>query len=200
MPDNTRLLKLASLALLTLSPLAAHAQQSQASGRATARADLEMRQRMLWDLEKLKADRAPKQTVVRPAYQDVAEAFKQLQLVNYSLAGQADPRAELDFARVRKESGELKKQATRLKGYLSLPEVEGKPEKPAELQTPESLRSAVVKLDKLVNSFVWNPFFQHPDVVDLEQTTKASRDLVQIIALSEQIRRSADGLGKLAKR
>ncbi len=201
MPDKTRLLKLASLALLTLSPLAAHARQSQASARAAARADLEMRQRMLWELDKLKAERGPRRAAARPAYEDVAGAFKQLQLVNYSLAGMADPKAELDFARVKKESAELRKQAARLKGYLSLPEAEGRQGKPAELQTPESLRSAVGRLDRLVNSFVWNPFFQHPDVVDLEQTTKASRDLAGIIALSEQIRRGAEELGKsLAKK
>jgi len=200
MPDTTRLLKLASLALLVLSPAAAHAQSSRS---ATARADMEMRQRMLWDLDKLKADRQPKQTAVRPTYQEVAEAFKQLQVVNHSLAVLADAKLDLDFARVKKESAELRKQATRLKGYLYLPEAEpdAKQEKPAEIQTPESLRSAVVRLDELVRRFVWNPFFQHPDVVDLEQTTKASHDLVGIIALSEQIRRSADEINKsLAKK
>jgi hypothetical protein len=208
MKTHTRRLKpasaLAVLFFVALSPAAARAQVSPAATRAAARADAEMRQRMLWDLEKLKRDRPERPNAARrPAYDEVAEEFKQLQLVNYSLSGLADPQVALDFARVRKESAEVRKHAGRLKGYLSLPEPENaqKQEKAAEIQTQEALRSALGRLDGLVNSFAWNPVFQHPDVVDLELSTKASRDLAGIIALSERIRRSAEELGKsLAKK
>jgi hypothetical protein len=200
MPDHTRRLGLvafAALAFAALSPAPARAQTTRAE-RVAARAEMEMRQRALWDLEKLKRDRPTRAPIARPDYIAVAEEFKQLQLVNYSLAGAADPKVPLDFARVRKESGEVRKRAARLKGYLSLPEVEDskKQEKAAEIETPEALRAAVVRLDGLVNSFAWNPVFQQPDVVDLEQSTKASRDLAGILSLSEQIRRSAEELGK----
>jgi hypothetical protein len=47
-----------------------------------------------------------------------------------------------------------------------------------------------------VNSFVWNPVFQRPGVIDLELSSKASHDLEQIIRLSERIRRGAADLGK----
>jgi hypothetical protein len=208
MPDHTRRLKLApraalaALAFIAL-PLAARAQTSPSAARAAARADMEMRQRMLWELDKLNRETPARAPDTRPVYGDVAEEFKQLQLVNYSLAGVADPKVELDYARVRKESAEVRKRAAHLKSYLSLPAVEGaqKTEKAAEVQTPEALRSAIGKLDALVNSFAWNPVFQRPDVVDLEQSTKASRDLAGILILSEQIRRSAEELGKsLAKK
>jgi len=205
MPDHTRRLGLfafAALAFVALSPAHARAQTTRAE-RVAARAEMEMRQGALWDLEKLKRDRPTRAPVARPDYNAVAEEFKQLQLVNYSLAGVADPKVPLDLARVRKESGEVRKRAARLKGYLSLPEVEDakKQERAAEILTPEALRAAVIRLDGLVNSFAWNPVFQKPDVIDLEQSTKASRDLAGIIGLSEQIRRSADELGKsLAKK
>ena len=200
MPDHTRRLGLfafAALAFVALSPAPARAQTRRAD-RVAARAEMEMRQRMLWDLEKLKRDRPTRTPVARPDYGEVAEEFKQLQLVNYSLAGVADPKVPLDFARVRKESGEVRKRAARLKGYLSLPEAEDskKQEKVAEIQTPEALRAAVVRLDGLVNSFAWNPVFQKPDVIDLEHSTRASRDLAGIISLSEQIRKSAEELGQ----
>lgn len=210
MPDHTRRLKLATgvafaaLAFGALADSSARAQTTSSSAaRAAARADAEMRQRMLWDLDKLKKDRPSRPPDARPDYGEVAEEFKQLQLVNYSLASAADPKSTLDFARVRKESGEVRKRAARLKGYLSLPEVEDakKQEKAAEIQTPEALRAAVGRLDQLVNSFAWNPVFQNSDVVDLEQSTRASRDLAGIISLSEQIRKSAEELGKsLAKK
>ncbi|HEX8151007.1 MAG TPA: hypothetical protein VF591_27740 [Pyrinomonadaceae bacterium] len=209
MPEHTSRLRLATriafaaLAFVALSPTAARAQSSAAARAAAARAEMEMRQRMLWDLEKLKKEKPARTPDTRPAYSEVAEEFKQLQLVNYSLSGAADPKTPLDFARVRKESAEVRKRAARLKGYLSLPEVgdSRKQEKAAEIQTPEALRSAVGRLDSLVNSFAWNPVFQKPDVVDLEQSTKASRDLAGILSLSEQIRKSAEELGKsLAKK
>jgi hypothetical protein len=159
---------------------------------------METRQRMLWDLEKIKKERPARTPDARPVYNEVAEEFKQLQLVNYSLSGAADPKTPLDFARVRKESAEVRKRAARLKGYLSLPEAEEsrKQEKAPEIQTPEALRAAVGRLDALVNSFAWNPVFRKPDVVDLEQSTKASRDLAGILSLSERIRKSAEELGR----
>ena len=200
MQDHARRLRLATAAaalmFAALSP--APAQTSSAAARASAKADAEMRQRMLWNLEKLKKGRPERAPAARPDYGEVAEEFKRLQLVNYSLAGAADPKAPLDYARVRKESAEVRKRAARLKSYLSLPEVEPevKGEKAAGIQTPEALREAVGRLDALVNSFAWNPIFQRPDVVDLEQSTKAGRDLAGILSLSEQIRKSADELGK----
>lgn len=207
MSDHTRRLgfmAFAAVALVSLSPAAARAQASSSSAaRAAARADAEMRQRMLWELDKVSREKPARVPDARPAYGDVAEEFKQLQLVNYSLSGTADPQAGLDYARVRKESAELRKRASRLKGYLLLPEAgpDPKREKAAEIQTPEALRTAVKKLDELVRGFVWNPVFQKPDVVDLELSTKAGRDLAGIITLSEQIRRSAEELGKsLAKK
>jgi hypothetical protein len=205
MPDHTRRLvraTLAALFIVTLPNAAARAQSAQAA-RDARRTDLLARQRALHDLDKMKNRQPSKRPDTRPDYGEVAEEFKQLQLVNYSLAGVADPQAALDYARVRRESAEVRKRAARLKGYLSLPEVEEsqKQENVAEIQTPEALRSSVRRLDALVNSFVWNPVFQKPGVVDLEQSSKASRDLEDIIALSERIRRSAEELGKsLAKR
>jgi hypothetical protein len=165
--------------------------------------EMEMRQRALRDLNQMINKRPAKAPDPRPDFNEVAEEFKQLQLVNYSLAAVTDPKVTLDYARVRKESAEVRKRAARLKSYLSLPEVEaaGKQEKAVEIQTPEALRAAVGRLDALVNSFAWNPVFQRPDVVDLEQSTKAGRDLAGILSLSERIRKSAEELGRsVAKR
>jgi hypothetical protein len=205
MPDHTRRhssairAALAALFLLALSHTHTHAQAPQAM-RDARRTDMIVRQRALHDLDKMKQNPHLKPPVTRLAYREAAEEFRQLQLVNYSLAGAADPKAALDYARVRKESGEVRKRASRLKEYLSLPEVE-KQERGAEIRTPEALREAVGRLDALVNSFVWNPVLQKPDVVDLEQSMQASRDLAGIIILSDLIRRGADELGKsLAKK
>ena len=203
MPDHTRRLRLLAcatlpvFALIVLSPVASRAQRDPGV-RVARRGDMQMRQRVLWDLERLKNPRPTPMPNTRPTYREVAEEFRQLQLVNYSLAGAAERNVPLDYARVRKESGEVKKRASRLKEYLLLPEVEGaqRQGKGGEVLTPEALRSAVTVLNALVNSFVWNPVFQRPDVVDLEQSSKASRDLAGIISLSGQIRNTAEELAR----
>ena len=203
MPNHTRrrhLIICAALVFVALLPALARAQSSQSAqaAREARRIDMEMRQRALRDLNQMINKRPAKAPDPRPDYNEVAEEFKQLQLVNYALAAVTDPRVTLDYARVRKESAEVRKRAARLKSYLSLPEVEaaGKQEKAVEIQTPEALRAAVGRLDALVNSFAWNPVFQRPDVVDLEQSTKAGRDLAGILSLSERIRKSAEELGR----
>ena len=103
MSDHTRLLKLtarAAFVLVALAPAHVPAQSSQAA-RDARRTDMIMRQRALQEVEKLKDRKPAKAPDTRPAYKDVAEEFKQLQLVNYSLAGVADPKVALDYARVR---------------------------------------------------------------------------------------------------
>jgi hypothetical protein len=191
----------AALALILLSPCAARAQTPQAArDRDARRADMEMRQRALWDLEKLKNPSQPEAKVPsrRPTYRDVEEDFEELQLRNYSLAVAAGRVGPLDYALIKKEAAEVRKRAARLKLYLSLPKTgEGqKTEKVSEVLSAEGLKSAAATLDALVNGFVWNPVFRRPDVVDLEQSSKASRDLAGIIGLSEQIRKCAEDLGK----
>jgi len=65
-----------------------------------------------------------------------------------------------------------------------------------EALSAEGLRSAAASLDSLVKGFVWNPVFRRPDVVDLEQSSRAGRDLAGIITLSERIRKCAEDLGR----
>jgi hypothetical protein len=139
---------------------------------------------------------------MRPAYEVVEEDFEQLQLVNYTLAGAAQGGAALDYDLIKKHSGEVKKRASRLKSYLALPEVKEQPAqfKVLETQTPEAMKSAVASLDALVNAFAWNPIFRQPNVVNLEQSSKAARDLAGIISLSERISKSASEMSKIAKR
>ncbi len=174
--------------------------QTTRAEREARRTDMQMRQWALRDLERLKAEPDSKARDTRPAYTDVEQDFEQLQLVNFSLAGAAVGGSALDYESIRKQAAEMGKRASRLKGYLSLPKVEGARGKPDETLTPEGLKSAVASLDALVKSFAWNPVFRQPDVVDLEQSTKASRDLAGIISLSERIRRCAADAAKVSKK
>jgi hypothetical protein len=192
-------LVIAASALVLTSPSATNAQATRAE-REARRAEMQMRQWALRDTERLKAEPDSKARDARPAYTDVEQDFEQLQLVNYSLAGATAEGAALDYESIRKQAAEVGKRASRLKGYLSLPKVAEAQGRAAEALAPEGLKSAVASLDALVSSFAWNPVFRQPDVVDLEQSTKASRDLAGIISLSERIRRCAADAAKVSKK
>ena len=187
------------LILLTPSALGA---QTNAREREAKRQDMQMRQWALRNIDKLKNAPPEKQPDTRPAYDAVEQDFEQLQLVNHTLAGAAQDGAALDYDLIKKHSGEVRKRASRLKAYLLLPEVKAETAqlKSQETRTPDALRSAVASLDALVNAFALNPVFRESNVVDLEHSTKAARDLAGIISLSERINKSAAELSKTAKK
>ena len=187
---------LAAALTFTLSPTGAARAQPPQSARDARRNEIETRQRVLWDLEKLKNPRRNKSPDRRPAYRDVENEFERLQLANYSLAGLAGQESPPDYARIREEAAEVNKRAARLRVYLALPKPEDEQKQKKEALARDALTPAVASLDALVNGFVWNPVFRRPDVVDAEQSLKASRDLDEIISLSERIRKCAEDLAK----
>jgi hypothetical protein len=204
MQDHTRrhaaLAAAAVFVLILLTPSALDAQTIRE--REAKRQEMQQRQWALRNLERLKDAPPEKGPDMRPAYVIVEQDFEQLQLVNYSLAVASQQGAALDYELIKKDSGEVKKRSSRLKSYLVMPDWRQTlpPLKIVETQTPEALRSAVASLDALVNAFAWNPIFKQPNVVNLEQSVKAARDLDGIISLSERINKSAAELSKLAKK
>jgi hypothetical protein len=160
---------------------------------------MEARQRALRSLSGLNERPARKEPDTRPSYQQVAEDFEQLQLRNYQLSvAAAESETPLDYDLVGGEAAEVRRRASRLKSALALPAVKGdqKQKKGEEPPTPEGVRAAAASLDALVKSFVWNPVFRRPDVLDAENSAKAARDLEDILRLSEQVRKAAEALGK----
>ncbi len=160
--------------------------------------EMETRQRALLLLDRVRQRQPAKATDSHRADEEAAEDFEQLQLRNNNLSGAAVQGLPLDYARIREEAAEVRKRASRLKVHfwLTEPDKSQKQNKGGEILTPEGLTLDVASLDALVKSFVWNPLFQQPDVVDMEQRMKARRDLEGIISLSARIRGCAEALGK----
>lgn len=193
----------AAFVVILLTPPALDAQTAQsAREREAKRLDAQQRQWALRNIDKLKEAPPDVSPDTRPTYESVGRDFEQLQLVNLSLAGAAQDGAVLDYELIKKHSGEVRRRASRLRSSLVLPEVKEQPAQPKVLEalTPEALRSAVASLGALVNSFAWNPVFSQSNVVNLEHSAKAARDLAGIIALSERINKSAGEMSKIAKR
>jgi hypothetical protein len=188
----------ALFAATLLSPPAPACAQLISTRGDERRADMEQRQRALRSLSRL-LNKPPKtEKARRPTYKEVAEDFQQLQIRNYNLAGVLEPGAQFDYRVIEAEAGEVRHRAGRLKYALALPyaKEEAEAKRVEEALTPERMKSAIASLDKLVNSFAWNPVFHNPDVLDAENSSKAGRELEDILRLSEQIKNSARAAGK----
>jgi hypothetical protein len=137
----------------------------------------------------------------RLASMQLKEDFEQLQTVNNQMMVMVFANNVLDYKRISEATTEIRKRAVRLKSNLPLPapEKDGQEEQPGkgwnELNQGQ-VKPALQTLDDLIQRFVTNPVFQQPEVVDIQQSSKARRDLEVIIKLSEKIKKSADKLTK----
>jgi hypothetical protein len=192
----------AAFVVILLTPSALRAQTQAMREREAKRQEAQARQWALRNLDKIKNEPPENPNDTRPTFAEVARDFEQLQLVNNTLAGAAQGGDALDYDVIKKHSGEVRKRAARLRSCLALPEVKEQEaqSRVPETGTPAALKSAVASLDALVNAFAWNPVFHRPNVVDLEDSAKAARDLAGIISLSERINKSAGEMSKTAKR
>lgn len=159
--------------------------------RAENDRDLEVR---VWNLRALSEQpRQPekKRPTLQQALAEMQKDFTRLQIVNKDLLRVALGNGALDPRFVLKSVSEIKDRAERLNRNLALPE----PEKPAEHSRtlvpagPDHLKRSVLRLGTLIFSFVDNPYFKEISVIDAQQSTKARRDLEDIIELSSEIKR-----------
>jgi hypothetical protein len=103
-----------------------------------------------------------------------------------------------DLKVVTKSASAITECAKRLKENLALPGIEKRERRLDEKVEMgiEQLRVALEVLNKSINAFVENPVFEKWGVIDAELSLQARRDLEQIIAVSELVRR---GSGKLSR-
>jgi hypothetical protein len=179
------------------------AQTTQAErDRADNERDLELR---IWNLrllaEQSLKSRQKKRRNVQQALAQMQEDFTRLQVVNKSLGRAAISSGALDLKFVSKSAAEMKKVSERLNDNLALPE-SGMGNQPAAsdpLASPEQIKSSILRLARLVFRFVDNPFFKEASVVDTDLTTRARRDLEEIIELSERLKKDSERLEKAVR-
>jgi hypothetical protein len=91
----------------------------------------------------------------------------------------------------------INKTANRLRENLALPRVDEKEKHEKEPDLNEiKLSASLISLCTHISNFVTNPLFESTGVLDVNLTFKASRDLNEIIELSETLKRKT---GKLAR-
>jgi hypothetical protein len=131
--------------------------------------------------------------------QEIRDDFLQIQVVDRKLVTAVTAGIDSDFKLVTKLTGEINKRSRRLKGNLALPRPPASQPEPVAKTAEgsfERLRSSLGVLSNLIESFVSNPMFEHSKVLDQALSDKASRDLLAIIQLSGDIKRSSERLRK----
>jgi hypothetical protein len=142
---------------------------------------------------------------VKAAAEQLNEDFKRVQVIRNELARAVTSGNALNYRHVSEEAAEVRKRSLRMQSYLALRE-EGDAEKQrqeeetdAAAQDEKSLRDSLVRLCHRIDSFVANPRFKSPGVVDVDATKRAARDLREILALSRQIKGGSERLGRKDK-
>ncbi|HSS21016.1 MAG TPA: hypothetical protein VLL54_13155 [Pyrinomonadaceae bacterium] len=167
--------------------------------------EMEQRQRDLKLLDR--SMRAREETKTTPRRDpkvvnaEIAEDFTRIQVIDNDLLAAAAGSAPLNLEVVVKSAAELAERTKRLGENLGHPEAE-KGDKPTHLEPAtdlEQLKLSLASLDKLLTEFTHNPLFTDANTRDAELLVKARRDLADLTALSEHIKKDAEALSKTAK-
>jgi hypothetical protein len=130
------------------------------------------------------------------AIDQTKQDFKRIQLIRNDVVDYLVAKKPLDYKLVSEQAGEINKRASRLRTIL-MPSAPVDKEKDAAKQTEydgEQIKGALVKLCNTIYSFTGNAMFKDPATVDLQKAASAGGDLLTIIELSDNVKRSADRL------
>jgi hypothetical protein len=138
---------------------------------------------------------------IQAAIEQVKEDFRRIQIIRNEMVHNLRAGKPLDYKLVSGQVEETNKRAARMKTYLV-------PTTPADRKESEKkqvdfnsveITGALVRLCNLIYNFVENPVLKNPGANDAEQSAKAASDLLTIIDLSDNIKRSADKLNKTSE-
>lgn len=146
-------------------------------------------------------NKTPTPEETRLALTQIAEDYEQIQVINNKMMSAATSGKPLDYKGVADVTSEIRKRALRLKTNIALPKPEEaeKNQKAPNVETEAQLVAALRLLDRALMNFVKSPIFKNPDVVDTKIAAKASRDLENVIELSQNAGKNAEKLAKATK-
>ena len=132
----------------------------------------------------------------RNLFPQINEDFQRIQVIHNEIVRMLQPDKGLNYDRLADLTGDMKKRGARLRENLALPE----PDKnaPGHAQS-EAIDEAHIKktigdLHDVVVRFVANPIFKNIGVVDPKTIDSATKDLYNMIDLSDEIKREAKTL------
>ncbi len=125
-------------------------------------------------------------------FAQIREDFTRLQVVNNEMMQTVFVKKNVDRKLIAATTAEINKRAARLSENLVLPRLDDKAknQKRDDAGNDSGLQAGLLKLDRCIMSFISNPLFKQPNVVDAQLALKARRDLDLIIRLSKQLKTS----------
>ena len=163
----------------------------------TRPASIEERQMKMMEMERAaKERRSPAEQKL--ALTQIAQDYREIQIINNRMMGTAIPSAEPNFLTIARTLDEIRKRAVRLKDNLRLSDSREKAarDKYNPAQNTNEFKTHLLALDESIMRLVENPIFKQLDVVNLDKSAKARAELEFIIVTSQLIRKDADRLHK----
>ncbi|HJQ69232.1 MAG TPA: hypothetical protein VKA70_09680 [Blastocatellia bacterium] len=191
----------AAIALLASAETASAQRRPENPDLKREQRNREIREANLRNAETKAALESIDQKRVAAAIEQVKEDFKQIQIVRNEMVRNLLANKPLDYHLIAHETGDIHKRSDRLRSYLMPPVTdENKDRTKSQIEfNGDEMKDALVRLCNLIAGFIDNPVLKTPDKVDVEQSAKAGSDLLTIIELSGNIKRSADRLSKQSK-
>lgn len=153
-------------------------------------------------LNRMKNDAKAARERRRSLFPQINEDFQRIQIIHNEIVRMLKPDKSLDYDRLAELTDDMKKRSARLRENLSLPEPEKTEAKTehAEAIDESHMKNNIAVLHDLVVSFVGNPLFKNLGVVDATVIEGATKNLTNIIDMSDEIKREARILGKSSAR
>ena len=125
-------------------------------------------------------------------FAQIREDFTRLQVINNEMMRTVFVKSIIDRKLIAATTAEINKRGVRLSENLALPRIDDKAknQKPDDAINDSSLQAGLLALDHCIMSFITNPIFKQPNVVDSQNALKARSDLNLIIRLSERLKTS----------
>lgn len=147
------------------------------------------------ELERVKreAGRRPVKNDFHLNFPKIKEDFEQIQKSNNDFFQIVAAQSPVNYAAVLKLVSEINQRADRLRSNLFSDESEEKKNSKNQPTVDESddIKLLFTALDKAVNSFAHNPMFRNLNLVNLDDSLKAQKDLETVLTISLLIKDKA---------
>jgi hypothetical protein len=133
--------------------------------------------------------------------EQIKQDYRRIQILRNEVAHMVLDNQPFDYKLIAEKAEAVGKSADRLKTRLMPKAAESKAAEAKPTAQKNQLefnqveiKGALVRLCKLIDRFVENPALKNPDVTNAQQALQAEGDLLRIIELSGNVKRSAEKL------
>ena len=125
-------------------------------------------------------------------FAEIKEDFENIQKLESEIVKAYTTGKEINYEKIGQLAAEMTRKTVRLDANLFNSKTEKNVnDKAVEKAKPRSVKDLIIKLDKVVETFVNSPIFKNIKVVDPQNSEKSRIDLEKIFQLSDALSRAA---------